>query len=141
MELFKSKTGLDLVHVPYKGAAPQMQDMVADQVPVGFSSVSSAIALLRSADVRPLAVASAQRSALLPDTPTMAEAGVTGVESDSWYGLLAPAATPKPIIQRINRDMKAVLTIRPCGRSLPARTWRWWTTRNRRPSGPGSCRK
>ena len=109
MELFKSKTGLDLVHVPYKGAAPQMQDMVADQVPVGFSSVSSAIALLRSGDVRPLAVASAQRSALLPDTPTMAEAGVTGVESDSWYGLLAPAATPKPIIARINRDMKAVL--------------------------------
>ncbi len=109
MELFKSKTGLDLVHVPYKGAAPQMQDMVAGQVPVGFSSVSSAIALLRSGDVRPLAIASAQRSALLPDTPTMAEAGVVGVESDGWYGLLAPAATPKPIITRINRDMKAVL--------------------------------
>ena len=129
------------MHVPYKGAAPQMQDMVADQVPVGFSSVSSAIALLRSGDVRPLAVASAQRSALLPDTPTMAEAGVVGVELDSWYGLLAPAATPKPIIARINRDMKAVLADPALREKLAGQDMAVVDDSNPRPSGPGSRRK
>ena len=76
MEMLKARTGIDLVHVPYKGAAPQMQDMVAGQVPVGFSSVSSAIALIQSGAVRALAVPSVERSALLPDTPTVIEAGV-----------------------------------------------------------------
>jgi tripartite-type tricarboxylate transporter receptor subunit TctC len=109
MELFKSRTGIDLVHVPYKGAAPQMQDMVAGQVQVGFSSVSSAIALIRSGSVRALAVASAQRSALLPDTPTVIEAGVPGFLADVWYGVLAPAGTPRPIVDRIAADATAVL--------------------------------
>jgi tripartite-type tricarboxylate transporter receptor subunit TctC len=109
MELFKSRVGIDLVHVPYKGAAPQMQDMVAGQVQVGFSSVSSAIALITSNSVRPLAVASAQRSALLPDIPTMAEAGVADFVTESWYGLLAPAGTPKSVVDRIAADVAAVL--------------------------------
>jgi tripartite-type tricarboxylate transporter receptor subunit TctC len=108
MELLKSKTGIDLVHVPYKGAAPQMQDMVGGQVPVGFSSVSSAIALIRSGAVRPLAVASLRRSAQLPDTPTVIEAAGVDVVSESWYGLLAPAGTPKPIIERIATELAAV---------------------------------
>jgi tripartite-type tricarboxylate transporter receptor subunit TctC len=108
MELFKARTGIDLVHVPYKGAAPQMQDMVAGQVQVGFSSVSSAIAQIKAGTVRPLAIASPKHSALLPDAPTMAEAGVDGVAADSWYGLLAPAGTPKPIIDRIAADVTAL---------------------------------
>jgi tripartite-type tricarboxylate transporter receptor subunit TctC len=108
MELLKSKTGIDLVHVPYKGAAPQMQDMVGGQVPVGFSSVSSAIALIRSGAVRPLAVASLRRSAQLPDTPTVIEAAGVDVVSESWYGLLAPAGTPKPIVERIAAELAAV---------------------------------
>jgi tripartite-type tricarboxylate transporter receptor subunit TctC len=108
MELLKSKTGIDLVHVPYKGAAPQMQDMVGGQVPVGFSSVSSAIALIKSGSVRPIAVASERRSALLPDTPTFIESGVPGLAADIWYGLLAPAGTPRPIIDRIGAELTAV---------------------------------
>jgi tripartite-type tricarboxylate transporter receptor subunit TctC len=109
MEMFKSRTGIDLVHVPYKGAAPQMQDMVAGQVQVGFSSVSSAIALIKSDAVRALAVASARRSALLPDTPTVIEAGVPDFVADVWYGVLAPAGTPRPIVDRIAAEVTAIL--------------------------------
>jgi tripartite-type tricarboxylate transporter receptor subunit TctC len=109
MEMLKSQTGIDLVHVPYKGAAPQMQDMVAGQVQVGFSSVSSAIALIRSGAVRALAVASAQRSALLPDTPTVIEAGVPDFVADVWYGVMAPARTPRPVIDRIAAEVTAIL--------------------------------
>jgi tripartite-type tricarboxylate transporter receptor subunit TctC len=112
MEMLKARTGIDLVHVPYKGAAPQMQDMVAGQVQVGFSSVSSAIALIQSRSVRALAVASAQRSALLPDTPTVIEAGVPDFVADIWYGVLAPARTPQPVIDRIAADVRAVLADR-----------------------------
>jgi tripartite-type tricarboxylate transporter receptor subunit TctC len=108
MEMLKARTGIDLVHVPYKGAAPQMQDMVGGQVPIGFSSVSSAIELIRSGSVRALAVASAQRSALLPDTPTMIESGVPDFVTDSWYGLLAPAGTPKRIVDRIAAEVTAI---------------------------------
>ena len=108
MEMLKARTGIDLVHVPYKGAAPQMQDMVGGQVPIGISSVSSAIALIKSGSVRALAVASLQRSALLPDTPTVIEAGIPDFVTDSWYGLLAPAGTPKPIIDRIAAEVTAI---------------------------------
>jgi tripartite-type tricarboxylate transporter receptor subunit TctC len=108
MEMLKARTGIDLVHVPYKGAAPQMQDMVGGQVPIGFSSISSAIALIKSGSVRPIAVASAQRSALLPDTPTAIESGVPDFVSDIWYGLLAPAGTPKPIVDRVAAEVTAI---------------------------------
>jgi tripartite-type tricarboxylate transporter receptor subunit TctC len=108
MEMLKARTGIDLVHVPCKGAAPQMQDMVAGQVPVGFSSVSSAIALIQSGAVRALAVPSVARSALLPDTPTVIEAGVPDFVTDSWYGVLAPAGTPKPVIDRLAAAVTAI---------------------------------
>jgi tripartite-type tricarboxylate transporter receptor subunit TctC len=108
MEMLKARTGIDLVHVPYKGAAPQMQDMVAGQVPVGFSTVSSAIALIKAGSVRALAVASAQRSALLPDVPTVIESGIPDFASDVWYGLVAPAGTPKPIIDKIAAEVTAI---------------------------------
>ena len=108
MEMLKSRIGIDLLHVPYKGAAPQMQDMVGGQVPIGFSSISSAIALIQSGAVRALAVASAQRSALLPDTPTFIESGVPDFVTDIWYGVLAPAGTPKPIVDRIAAEVTAI---------------------------------
>jgi tripartite-type tricarboxylate transporter receptor subunit TctC len=108
MEMLKARTGIDLLHVPYKGAAPQMQDMVGGQVPIGFSSVSSAIALIKSGSVRALAVASAQRSALLPDTPTVIESGIPVFVTDSWYGVLAPAGTAKPIVERIAAEVTAI---------------------------------
>jgi tripartite-type tricarboxylate transporter receptor subunit TctC len=108
MEMLKARTGIDLVHVPYKGAAPQMQDMVAGQIQIGFSSVSSAIAMIKSGSVRPLVVSGAQRSAMLPDTPTVMETGIPDFEADSWYGVLAPAGTPKPIIDRIAAEVTAI---------------------------------
>jgi len=108
MELLKSRLGIDLVHVPYKGAAPQMQDMVGGQVQIGFSSISSSIALLKAGSVRPLAVASTQRSAMLPDTPTFIESGVPDFVAESWYGVLAPAGTPKPIVDRIAAEVTAI---------------------------------
>jgi tripartite-type tricarboxylate transporter receptor subunit TctC len=108
MEMLKARTGIDLVHVPYKGAAPQMQDMVGGQVPIGFSSISSAIALIKAGSVRPIAVASLTRSAMLPDTPTVIESGIADFVSDSWYGVLAPAGTPGPIIDRIGAEVTAI---------------------------------
>jgi tripartite-type tricarboxylate transporter receptor subunit TctC len=105
MEMLKTRTGIDLLHVPYKGAAPQMQDIVAGQIQIGFSSVSSAIAQIKSGSVRPLVVSGDQRSVLLPDTPTVIESGIPDFVADSWYGVLAPAGTPKPVI---DQDMTAV---------------------------------
>lgn len=108
MEMLKARTGIDLVHVPYKGAAPQMQDMVSGQIQIGFSSVSSAIAQIRSGTVRPIVVSGAQRSALLPDTPTVIESGIPDFVADSWYGVLAPAGTPKLIVDRIAAEVTAI---------------------------------
>jgi tripartite-type tricarboxylate transporter receptor subunit TctC len=108
MEMLKARTGIDLVHVPYKGAAPQMQDMVAGQIQIGFSSVSSAIAMIKSGSVRPLVVSGAQRSVMLPDTPTVMETGIPDFVADSWYGVLAPVGTPKPIIDRIAAEVTAI---------------------------------
>jgi tripartite-type tricarboxylate transporter receptor subunit TctC len=108
MEMLKARTGIDLVHVPYKGAAPQMQDMVAGQIQIGFSSVSSAIAMIKSGSVRPLVVSGAQRSVMLPDTPTVMETGIPDFVADSWYGVLAPAGTPRPIIDRISAEVTAI---------------------------------
>jgi tripartite-type tricarboxylate transporter receptor subunit TctC len=103
-----ARPGVDLVHVPYKGAAPQMQDMVAGQIQIGFSSVSSAIAQIRSGAVRPIAVTGDQRSPLLPDTPTIIESGIPDFMVDSWYGVLAPAGTPQPIVGRIAAAVTAI---------------------------------
>jgi tripartite-type tricarboxylate transporter receptor subunit TctC len=108
MEMLKARAGVDLVHVPYKGAAPQMQDMVAGQIQIGFSSVSSAIAQIKSGAVRPIAVTGDQRSPLLPDTPTIIESGIPDFMVDSWYGVLAPAGTPRPIVDRIAAEVTAI---------------------------------
>jgi tripartite-type tricarboxylate transporter receptor subunit TctC len=108
MEMLKARTGIDLVHVPYKGAAPQMQDLAAGQIQIGFSSVSSGIALIKSGAVRPIVVSGGERSVLLPDTPTVIESGIPDFVADSWYGLLAPAGTPKPIIDRIAAAVTAI---------------------------------
>jgi tripartite-type tricarboxylate transporter receptor subunit TctC len=110
MELFKSKVGIDLVHVPYKGAAAQMQDIVGGQIPVGFSSLSSALAQVHAGEVRSLAITGDVRSPLVPQAPTAAEAGVPDFEANSWYGLLAPAGTSAAIIERVRADVAAVFS-------------------------------
>ena len=108
-ELFKSMTGTDLLHVPYKGSAPAMTDLLGGQTSIMFDNMPSAIQHVRSGKLRPIAVTTAKRSPELPDVPTIAEAGVPGYEAMSWFGLFAPAATPKPVLDKLNAALVKVL--------------------------------
>jgi len=110
MELFKSKVGIDIVHVPYKGAASQMQDIVAGQILFGFSSISSTLAQVQAGSVRALVITGDKRSPLVPDAPTAAEAGLPDFEANSWYGLLAPAGTPAAIVEKVRTDVTKVFS-------------------------------
>jgi tripartite-type tricarboxylate transporter receptor subunit TctC len=110
-ELFKLLTHLDMQHVPYKGDGPAMQDLIAGQIQVVFAQLPGAIGHIRSATLRALAVTSAARSPMLPDVPTLIEAGLAGGEAVGWYGILMPAGTPPAIVARVNRDANAVLEL------------------------------
>ena len=108
-ELYKMMTGTDMVHVPYKGLSPALTDLLSGQVQLMFSSTVAILPQVRAGRLRPLAMTSAKRSAAMPDVPTVAESGVPGYETASWYGVLAPAGTAKTIIDRLNREIvKAV---------------------------------
>jgi len=109
MELLKSLTGTDLVHVPYKGTGPAITDLLAGQVQVMFNSMPSVLPLVTSGKLKGLAVGSAQRSPAAPDIPTVAEAGVPGFEYVTWYGMFAPARTPKNIVTRLNAEVVKIL--------------------------------
>lgn len=100
-EVFKMRAGLDIVHVPYKGAAGVLQDLMAGHITMAFMTPVSAMEMFKAGKVRPLAVASSRRPPALHDIPTMAEAGVSGVESDSWNGLFAPKGTPASVIEKL----------------------------------------
>ena len=101
-ELLKSEAKIDLVHVPYKGAAPAVTDMIGGQVQMGIFDVPVLLAHIRSGKLKALAVTSASRAPTLPDVPTTAEAGYPNVTSDNWYGLVMPAATPAAIQKRVH---------------------------------------
>ena len=103
-ETFRKLTGTDMVHVPYKGAAPAVTDLLGGQVDLSFATVGSVLPHLKSGKLTGLAVASRQRSALLPDVPTFEEAGVKGFVVDTWYGLLAPAGTPEEVLRALQRE-------------------------------------
>lgn len=103
-ERFRSLTSLNLVHVPYKGAAPAVTDLLGGQVDLSFATVGSVLPHIKSGKLTALAVASRQRSALLPDVPTFEEAGIGGFLVDTWYGLLAPAGTPAAVIASLERE-------------------------------------
>ena len=109
MELFKRRAGLDLVHVPYRGEGPALNDLLAGQVDVEFTSLTSVLPHLGNPRLRILGVATAERSKLAPDLPTVAESGVPGFQATGWYGLMAPAGTPKAVVDRLNRELVAVL--------------------------------
>jgi tripartite-type tricarboxylate transporter receptor subunit TctC len=104
-ELFKSMADIDIVHVPYKGAAPALTDLLSGQVHMTFNPPAVALPHIRSARLRGLGVTSARRSMLVPELPAIAEAGVPGYESTGWYAVLAPARTPAHIIAQLNRAL------------------------------------
>lgn len=109
MELFLTMAGLKMVHVPYKGSGPMITDLVAGHVTAATLTLLSGLPHVRSGRLRGLGITGTQRSRALPELPTVAEAGVPGYESALWYGLLAPGATPRPIIERLHGAMRDVL--------------------------------
>lgn len=110
-ELLNSAAGIHMQHVPYKGSGQAVIDLLAGQVQIMFSGMSSVMPHIKAGKLRPLAVTGAQRSPATPDVPTIAEAGYPGFEASAWYGVLAPAGTPKAIVSRLNAEILRVLKI------------------------------
>ena len=110
-ELLKTMAQIDLLHVPYKGGGPMLIDLIGGQIQLGFDNLPSAIAHVRSGKVRALAVTTAKRWPSAPEIPTLAEAGVPGYEASAWFGLLAPGATPKPVVELLQRHVAAILRL------------------------------
>ena len=104
-ELFKTMAGVDMTHVPYKGSAPAITDLIGGQVQVMFDNLPSSLQFIKAGKLRAIAVTSAKRAPALPDVPTIAESGLPGFEASSWFGIVAPAGTPPAIIARINNDV------------------------------------
>jgi len=111
IELFNLMAGVKLVHVPYKGGGPAMSDLVGGQVNLIFATTASAIPHLKSGRIKGIAVTTAKRSALLPDLPTISEAGLDGFDANNWYGLVVPAKTPRAIIDQLNAEVTRVLAM------------------------------
>jgi tripartite-type tricarboxylate transporter receptor subunit TctC len=108
-ELLKQRTGARLVHVPYKGGGQAMQDALGGQIPLVYTAVAGASTHLKSGRLVPIAVSSRTRVASLPDVPTFMESGIEDFEASSWVAILAPPGTPRPIVERLNRELNAVL--------------------------------
>ena len=104
-ELFKTMAGVDMTHVPYKGSAPAITDLMGGQVQVMFDNLPSSLQQIKAGKLRAIAVTSAQRAPALPEIPTIAESGLPGFEATSWFGIVAPAGTPPAIVTRINTDI------------------------------------
>ncbi len=110
-EMLKGLADIDMVHVPYKGGAPALVDAVAGHVPVYFSVLTTSAAHVKTGKLRALAVTSAERDAVFPAVPTVAESGYPGFEANNWYGLLTPAGVPRDIIAKLNAEVHAVLKL------------------------------
>ncbi len=108
-ELFKSMAGLQLTHVPYKGSGPMQIDLISGQVNMAFDNLSAAMAQIKGGRLKALAVTGTSRSPMLPELPTVAEAGLPGYEATSWNGVFAPAGTPKEVVEKLNRELNAIL--------------------------------
>ena len=110
-EKFKLDTGIDMVHVPYKGSGPAHVDLLGGQIQLMFDNIVALMPHFKAAKLRPLAVSSAKRHPLLPDVPSIAEAGVRDFQTVAWFGFVAPAATPREIVNRLNGEILKALTI------------------------------
>jgi tripartite-type tricarboxylate transporter receptor subunit TctC len=110
-ELLKSLAQINMVHVPYKGGAPMLVDLLGGQVPLAFDNLPSSMQHIRSGKVRALAVTTTKRWPGAPDIPTMAEAGVVGYESSAWFGLLAPGGTPRAVVDLLQRHVSEILKL------------------------------
>jgi tripartite-type tricarboxylate transporter receptor subunit TctC len=108
-ELFKSRAGIDIVHVAYKGAAPALQDVIAGHVQMMFATAASVVGHIQSGAVRPLVVSTSRRTSMLPEIPSVAELGIPGFDATTWHGLVAPARTPREIIVALNQAANAAL--------------------------------
>src|SRR4051812_38235011 len=108
-ELFKTKAGVEIQHIPFRGSAPMMTELLAGRIDLTFATLPSVITQLDSGAIRALAVASPKRTPRLPNLPTLAETGVAGVEADAWFALFAPAQTPAAIVERLYRAVSAGL--------------------------------
>ncbi|QNP58446.1 Bug family tripartite tricarboxylate transporter substrate binding protein [Paenacidovorax monticola] len=110
-EIFKDAAGVDITHVPYKGSAAALVDLVSGQVQMSFDTMPSVIGQIKSGKLRPLAVTSAQRNAQLPQVPTMAESGLPAVQVSAWYGVYMPASTPKAVQQKVHDEVNKVIAM------------------------------
>ncbi|HWH41018.1 MAG TPA: tripartite tricarboxylate transporter substrate binding protein [Usitatibacter sp.] len=110
-ELFKTMAGVDMTHVPYKGAGPAMQDLVAGQIQLMFDNLASSLGQIRAGKVRALAVTTAKRTSLAPDLPTIAESGLPGFDINTWFGVFVPAKTPQPIVDRLHAEFTRALAM------------------------------
>jgi len=106
---FASQSGIELLHVPYKGSAPLTTDLLGGQVDMSFDTITPVIQFIRAGKLRPLAVTTAKRSSSLPDVPTLAESGLKDFDQGTWFGVLAPKGTPKDIIQKLNTEMTKII--------------------------------
>ena len=111
VELFNLQAGTRITHVPYKGGGPAIVDLLAGNIQLIFATAASSIGHIKAGKIRPLAVTTAKRSALVPELPTIAEAGLPGFEANNWNGFLVPAKTPRPVINRLNKDIAGALSL------------------------------
>jgi len=116
-EMLRQMSGIDIIHIAYKGGAPAATDLLAGHVPMMFEMGYAALPSIKAGKIRALAVTSAKRLSVLPEVPTMKEAGVPGFESYNWQGVIAPAGTPREIVERLNREINAILA-QPAVRNL-----------------------
>jgi len=119
-ELFKTRAGVELQHIPFRGSAPMTTELLAGRIDLTFATLPSVISHIDTDAVRALAVASAKRALRLPNLPTLAEAGVAGVEADAWFALFAPAQTPAVIVERLYRAVAAGLTMDGATKAIAA---------------------
>lgn len=108
-ELFKLMAKIEIAHVPYKGNAPALADLVGGHIEMGFAGITAQVPLIKAGKLRPIALSSKERFPAVPDIPTFHESGLPGYESSTWFGLLAPAATPPDIVRKINADVSKIL--------------------------------